>query len=314
VELENVFFHHIDWEDTIYRLTYDRSLTTLTQSIQAIGLRNPPILQKKENDRLRIVAGYRRLRVLQKLNQDPVPCKIVSPETEEQDLLFYNFNENVDRGFNPVEITMVMKKLSPFLGETGLISKVLPLLNLPPKVEIVRHYMAAAELSPIFFSALAQGRLFPETIELVIRKIPSLTTVIMAVFIFLHWGFQKQKEFLLDLSEISKRGGPEPERFLFSLPVIELLQLQDWTPQQKGEALRKYFRTCLYPTLAETEKRFERNISQMGLDERTRIRHPPYFEGGKYNLEIKFSGSKELKESLEKMAQALEEGKLSQLP
>lgn len=310
----DVYFSWIDWDDTTFRITYGRPITPLVQSIQAIGLQNQPVLQETEGDRFRIVTGFRRLHALKKIKGEPVSCKIAPAEAKGKSLFLFNFHENMDRGFNPIEQSWIMKKLSVFLEERELIQDYLPLLNLPAKKELFKRYLAISEISPIYLSALLQGRLFPETIESVIQDFPSAADLIFAMFISLHWGFQKQKEFLSDLWEMGKRELEKPESFLFSEPVAQLLRQDIRTPQQKGEALRKYFRACLYPFLTETEKAFQKKISLLNLDQRTKISPPPFFEGGRYGLEIKFSSSKDLKESLEKISQALQEGKLDDLP
>lgn len=314
LKTNSVSFSQIDWADTTFRISYGRPLRPLISSIQTIGLNNLPILQEKENDQLRIVAGYRRLRALQKIKQEPVGCKIASVETQEKDLLLLNFHDNIDRGFNLVEKSMVLKRLSNFIAEGELVEGYLPLMNLPPKKEISHRYLNAVKISPIYLPFLLQGRLFPETIMMVLRDFFSLADLVLALFISLHWGFQKQKEFLLDLKEIAKRSLSDPEHFLFSSPVVELLQRTTGTPQQKGEALRKYFRSCLFPTLTKTEKAFEEAVSHLNLDQRTKIFPPPFFEGGQYGLEIKFLSSKQLKVSLVKVSQVIDEGKLDELP
>lgn len=304
----------IDWTDATYRLTYNRPIGILTRSIEAIGLQQMPVLQEEEKNHFCIVAGYRRLQALQKLNWDPVSCKIASLETEKKDLLLINFHENLDRGFNAVEESLVVKKLSVFLEEEDLIRNYLPLLNLPPRKETIERCLKINEISPVYLPALLQGRLFRETVETVARDFCPVSHLVVALFIFLHWGFQKQKEFLSDLKEICIRRKEEPENFLSSRPIMDILQRSKWTPQQKGEAIRKYFRTCLFPILTETEKSFEDRITLLDLNQRTRIYPPPFFEGGQYGLEIRFSNPKDLKASLEKIQQALEDGKLDELP
>ena len=169
-------------------------------------------------------------------------------------------------------------------------------------------------MSPIYWPALIQGRLFPETIESVIREFLPLAHLIFALFIFFRWGFQKQKEFLTELKEICIRRSEKPKKILSTSTIMILLQQPTWTPQQKGQAFRKFFRNCRYPALTDTEKTFEAMISPLNLDQRTRINPPPFFEGGHYDLAVHFSSSKELKESLEKIIKVLEEGKLNGLP
>ncbi len=304
----------IDWADATYRLTYNRPLGNLIQSIETIGLQQLPVLQEKEKNHFCIVAGYRRLRALQKITRDPVSCKIASSEAERKDLLLFNFYEDIDRGFNAVEESLVVKKLSAFLEEKDLIRNYLPLLNLPPRKETIERCLKINEISPVYLPALVQGRLFPETVETVIKDFSPVAHLIFALFIFLHWGFQKQKEFLSDLKEICIRRIEEPENFLSAAPIMDTLHRFQWTPQQKGEAVRKYFRTCLFPILTETEKRFEDMISSLNLNQRTRIYPPPFFEGGRYGLDIRFSSPKDLKASLEKIQRVLDDGKLDELP
>jgi len=309
-----LFSSQIDWVDTTYRITYHRPIGHLIRSIETIGLQHLPVLQEKEKGCFSIVAGYRRLQSLQKIGREPVSCKIVSAGTGQRDLFLFNFYENIDRGFNAVEQSMVVKKIAAFIEEKELIHRYLPLMGLPPKKEVFERYKNLSEISPIYLPTLIQGRLFPETVETVIRDFRPMAHFIFALFLSLHWGFQKQREFLVDLVEISNRGGPDPEAFLFSSSVMDILQRTHWTPQQKGEALRKYFRIYLYPSLTETEHLFEEMITPLKLDQRTKIYPPPFFEGGRYGLDIQFSSTKELEDSIEKIGQALEEGKLDGLP
>ena len=311
---KDVYFSRIEWEDTAFRITYGRPVIPLIQSIQAIGLQNPPVLQETEGGRFRIAAGSRRLHALKRIGRESVSCKIAPVGTEGKSLFLFNFHENMDRGFNLVEQSWIIKKLSVFLEERELTRDYLPLLNLPAKKEIFKRFLAISEISPIYLPALLQGRLFPETIEMVIRDFPSTADLILALFIFLHWGFQKQKEFLSDLREMGKRGLEKPGSFLYSEPIAQLMRQEIRTSQQKGEALRKYFRTCLFPFLTETEKAFQKKVSLLNLDQRTRLFPPPFFEGGKYGLEITFSNSQELIESMERVNRALQEKKLEDLP
>ena len=220
----------------------------------------------------------------------------------------------MDRGFNPVEQSWIVKKLSVLMEERPLIQDYLPWLNLPAKKEIFKRYLSTSGISPVYLTALLEGRLFPETIERVNRDFLPVADLIFTLFISLHFGFQKQKEFLYDLEEIGQRGLGEPAAVLFSEPVGELLRQINRTPQQKGDALRKYFRSCLYPLLTDMEKAFQEKVSELGLDQRTSLYPPPFFEGGRYGLEIKFSNSKELTESLEKVGQVLRDRKLEDLP
>jgi hypothetical protein len=313
-ETRNILFSQIDWTETTCLISYGRPIRPLILSIEAIGLQHPPIVQEDETGRFRPVSGYRRLLALQKTGREPFRCRVVSSSLGPRDLFLYNFFDNLDRGFNPVEQALVLKRLSGFIEEGQLIREYLPLLNLPPKKEVYRNYLKTAELSPLYLPALVQGRLFPEIVSRVMREFPSLAHLLFPLFLFLHWGFQKQKEFLSDLKEISLRLSRSPEELFFSATVFALLERSTATSPQKGEALREFFRRCLFPALTETERTFKEKVSALDLDRRTRIIPPAYFEGGQYSLEIRFSGGGELQESLLRISRALEGGSLDDLP
>jgi hypothetical protein len=309
-----IYFSQIDWSDTTFSLTYHRPLDPLIRSIRAIGLQHPAVLQENGQGRFRIVAGARRLRALQARGVEPFACWIAGNDTEQKNLILWSFYDNLDRGFNSVEQVLAVKKLYSFIPEKEFIEDYLPLLGLAPKKEILRRYLSVAEISPSYRMALFLGRLFPETMERVRRDFPSQENCILALFIFLQWGFQKQKEFLNDLGELSKRSGHPPETILLSNPLLEIMGRVPWSPQQKGTALRKYFRTILFPTLTDTEQAFSRALSPLNLDQRTRLSPPPYFEGGHYHLEITFSNNRELSESIGRILPSLEKGKFDSLP
>lgn len=311
---QEIALSQIDWEDTTFRMTYNRPIPLLAQSIQWGGLIKRPVLQKKDHDRYVVVSGYRRLLALYKLKEKSLFGHVAPEDSEEKDLLLFNFHDNLDRGFNPVEQILVVQRLSAYLAETDLIQGVLPLLSLPPKKEILARTLKLSEVSPVYLPALQQGRLLPEILEIVLRKFSSVADLILAFFIFFHWSFQKQKEFLADLTALAIREGQKAEAILTSSLFTELLASVTGTPPQKGDLLRASFHNRLFPVLRETETIFQGKMSSLNLDQRTRIKAPPFFEGGQYGLEIKFSGPKELRMSLKKCLEALEAGKFDGLP
>ena len=312
--IKEVTLSRIDWEDRSCRMTYGRPVQALACSIEAIGLLNPPVLQKKNGERYRIVSGFRRLQVLQRKGQGTVRCRIAPVETEEKDLLFFNFQENLDRGFNPIEQAWVLSRLSGAMGKEALIRDILPLMGLPPKKEMLDRQLQVTRISPVLWPFVMEGRLFPEIIQELLQEWPPLVDLILSLFILFRWSFQKQKEFLQDLLELSRRRGQRPGDILLAAPISRILSEVKGTAQQKGEDLRKSFRNTLFPLLTKTETLFTEQLSQLGLDHRTRLKPPAYFEGGIYGLEIKFSGPDELKSSLEKISRALALGKLDHLP
>jgi hypothetical protein len=312
--IEEVSLSQIDWEDRSFRLSCLRPIAALARSIEAIGLQTPPVLQKKKGEMFRIVSGFRRLQVLSRKGQRDVRCRIAPIEANEKDLLLFNFQENLDRGFNSIEQSWVLKKLTGLMDQGALIRDILPLMGLPSKKEMLDRSTSLMEISPVYWPTILEGRLFPEIIQELIQACRPQADLILALFIHFRWSFQKQKEFLRDLLELSQRKGQPPEAILITGPVSQLLSAGKGTPQQKGEEMRQFFWNQLYPVLTKTEKILAEQVAELDLDQRTRLIPPPFFEGGVYEMEIRFSNPEELKSSLERISRAVSLGKMDNLP
>ena len=305
----------IDWRDTTFQITYGRSLQPLKASIQAIGLQQPPVLQEGGVERRRIVSGRRRLRVWKQLNRSECPVRLVSADQPEGDLFLFNLQETIGlRDLNMIEQAVILHKLLRYFPEEQVLSDYLPLLGLPSKKEVLTRCLRIAAAGPWFWPAVLEGRLFPETLEWIDQDFPSQRELLAALVIHLRWGYQKQREFLAGMKELALRHQVKPEEIITSPPLTDWLKRGDLSPQQKGEAIRKFLHEALFPVSTETEKEFNEKRARMKLDPRSQLTPPPYFEGGTYRLEVRFSEERELRESLDRIQRALESGCFEDLP
>jgi hypothetical protein len=305
----------IDWRDTTFQITYGRSLKPLKTSIQAIGLQQPPVLQEGGVERRRIVSGRRRLLVWKQLNRSECPVWLVSADQAEKGLFLFSFYEAIGRGdLNGIEQAVILEKLLRYFPEEQVLSDYMPLLRLPPKKEILARHLRIAAAGPWFWPAVVEGRLFPETLEWIDQDFPSQRELLAALIVHLRWGYQKQREFLAGLKELALRYQVKPEKMITSPPLTDWLKRGDLSPQQKGEAIRKFLHEALFPVSTETGRAFNEKRARMKLDPRTQLTPPPFFEGGAYRLEVRFSEERELRESLERVQRALESGCFEDLP
>jgi len=304
----------IDGNDERYRLSYGRPLDGLLHSLDAIGLKRRILLQAKESGGFRVVSGWRRLTALKKRGASTVPAAIVSEETPFSDLFLFNFFDNADRGFNAVEQALAVQGLRRFLKDDTIVREYLPYMGLPPQGEVLYRFLSVAEMSPAFRPALLEGRLFPETMATIRKEFPSLGHFLPALLLFLRFSFQKQKAFLADLKETAVRRQQGPETVLEAPSLQQIFQAADWNALRKGEEVRKVFKTLLFPVLTECEERFRSVMAEGKLDGRTQIIPPPFFEGGAYQLHIRFSNPRELADSLKRVEDLAAAGKLDALP
>jgi ParB family chromosome partitioning protein len=305
----------IDWREVTFRITYGRPQEALRRSIRALGILQPPVLQPGPAGRLRIVSGRRRLLIMKEMGLGAFRARLADPDQTAAGLFLFNLHDNLGtREFNPVEQALAVKGLSRYLAEEEVVRNYLPLVGLPPHPSALRRYRALAEVSPHFWPAFAQGRLFPEVLDLLDRDFQPWTELLLTLCLALRFGFQKQKELLEGLQEMILRRSVPLETLLRHSGILDLLSRESLTAQQKGENWRRSLRTELYPTLAATEKAFSGQVKEMDLDERTRLKPPPFFEGSRYELVVQFSDSTELEASLNRVQRALEAGKLDDLP
>lgn len=305
----------IDWRDTTFQITYGRPLEPLRTAIQALGLQQTPVLQRVKGDRLRIVSGRRRLRVWKQLERTECPARLVSADQPEKSLFLFTLYENIGlREPNVIEQALMLEKLLRYFPEEQVLSEFMSLLGLPPNKGMLRRCVCIAGAGPGFWPAIREGKLFPEILEQIARDFSSLRELLAALLIHLHWGYQKQREFLAGLNELAFREKVDPEVLLTSSPLTDGLKRCDLTPPRKGEAIRKFLHERLFPVSTATEKEFQEKRTCMGLDSRTQLTPPPFFEGGTYRLEVRFSEGRELRESLDRLQRALESGCFEDLP
>jgi hypothetical protein len=305
----------IDWRDTTFQITYGRSRQPLQASIRAVGLLQLPVLQEGGVEGMRIVSGRRRLQVWKQLGRSECPVRLVSADQPDSGLFLYRFYETLGRGdLNGIEQAVLLEKLVRYIPEDQVLSDYMPLLGLPPKKEILGRFLRIAAAGPWFWPAVVEGRLFPETLEWIDQGFPTLRELLAAFLVQLRWGFQKQREFLAGLKELALRQRVNPEKIITSPPITDWLKREDLSPQQKGEAIRKFMHEALFPVSTGTERTFKEKRARMKLDPRTRLTPPPFFEGGTYRLEVRFSEESELRESLNRIRQALEDGGFRDLP
>ena len=71
---------------------------------------------------------------------------------------------------------------------------------------------------------------------------------------------------------------------------------------QKAKRTLSYLRSRRFPLLTRSEEAFEKRISGLGLPERVKISHAPFFENPDYRLEILFRDGKVLGETVKNLA------------
>ena len=102
----DIFFHKIKsipiknieiWDDVEARLLEEEGVSELAESIRKEGLQNPPIVQKGDKGKYKLIAGQRRLAALKKIGVQNSPVLVVQRPYEESDARAVSIIENLHR-------------------------------------------------------------------------------------------------------------------------------------------------------------------------------------------------------------------------
>jgi hypothetical protein len=279
-------------------MSFGFDLNPLVRSITQVGLINPPFVALENKGRVQVVAGYRRILALKKLQWERVPCRDLSHMSLRERLLFNFYDNHATRRFNDVEISMVLSRMVKHLSKEAVVKDMMPLLGLAAHGPILDRYLALDAVEHPIQMALVQKTFSFRALR------PLLDTdgdTRQAVF---HWmsqfkfNFNQQLqavEYIFDLCEKeNKRARTLLEEDDFGIPLKD----GKMNPPQKAKQVVDRLRSRCYPALTEAEQVFRTRVSRLGLPDGTVIKHPPFFEAPQYRLETAFRNGRELQEKL----------------
>jgi ParB family chromosome partitioning protein len=300
----SIQLEEVDWDDTSCLITYGPLPEKLILSIQAVGLIQKPLLQRKSDGLFQIICGSRRLAVCQHLGLDPLSCEVLSTSTSPVAGLRMAIYDNVaQRGLNPVEKSLVLTKMAQHESQAQLVQEFMPLLDLEPSDTLCGRYMQLAPLEEPILDAIAGGTLH-ERIGFILSPLEREDR--LAFFNFfqeLPFSVSVQEELVETVVEIGQRDNFPPRQVLDSAEVNELRRAHKMPARQRAQQIRRQLQAWRAPRLAARKERFVREARDLGLPSKVRLIPPPYFEGPKWSLECTFERGDELATRLREVAE-----------
>lgn len=286
--------------------TNRNDLESLRQSLQEVGLLNPPWLKPLPEGYFAPVSGWRRLQAASDLGWETLPAWVLPPDTPElESLLLYLHDNAFSRPFHPLEQALLSVRLLDFWPRPRIVRQVLPLLRLPPSPTILERLVAAASLEPPWQELLAQERL---SLLAAAHLAPWDPQARAAAWPFLHrlpWSHSKQMEFLEGVEILAHREGVTIPEILARPELGRILEDEALPPAQRAERIRHLLQEWLSPRYSAARRLFETGLTRLGLKSHPRLslKPPPAFEGRDFELTVKFTDSRELKQHLETLWQ-----------
>jgi hypothetical protein len=128
----------------------------------------------------------------------------------------------------------------------------------------------------------------------------------------LQLGENHLRDFIDWLEETALRDGGT-SRGVLSQPEIRHPLASKLSRNDKLKAVKDALRRVRYPRLSRLEEDLKVAVKALDLGGRVRISFPPSFEGDEVTMEIKARNAKELDESVVRLRQRLDDGRLQQI-
>lgn len=290
----------MDLENGPFCMSHGTAPPLLAESIERVGLLQPPLIRTSSEGKYDVVCGFRRLRALEALGRTSCLCRDLAPlEYNPVELLELALLENLaTRAINDVEKGLVLEKLGRHVDRETLIRKYMPLLNLSPRKTLLDNCLALADADPPVKEAVAQGTLSFKAFQAMRGISREAAKAICRIFNNLNYSFNKQLQFIDYIKDISYANNQPIADVLRYDKIIAVLENPSLNTPQKSTRILEYLRRLRLPVLTEAEQSFQHTVSDCKLPKGVRVHHPPFFEGSEFRLEISFKSGKELREKI----------------
>jgi ParB/RepB/Spo0J family partition protein len=296
----------IDSTDDTYCLSLHTHPVSLAASIKAVGLISPPVLRQREDLKYLVVCGFRRVEACQALGWLKIPGRVLLGEVSQLDLLKLAIEDNRShRPLNVVEQARGIEKLNPYIPPRHRLESLSSLLGFPPSKKVSGKLSKLNQLPEPIQAGVLDASLSLEAAVHLCDFSPADAILLFDILKGLKLSQNKQTQVIKLIQEIGIREEVKAVRVLESKEIRTILDGPDLNRQEKASALRAYLKQRRFPTLAEAEEKFHRELKALRLTERLHLTPPPYFEGGTYTLRVRFTTMRDFDEcrnSLDRMA------------
>lgn len=282
--------------DDRFRISFFYSGTELKDSIQDVGLLNPPVLTRREGQ-LILVSGWKRVLACLNLELRLIPI-FIAGQKDDLELFTASVYENASvRSLSGIERAETLARLKKFgVSDAALVRRFFPLLGIPCNPEYLKLFISLAEFSS-------------EEKKQMHQKNMSMAVLQALVFfdlgereLLLPWlqalGQNKQRELLNLLRDISLRD-KQPLLAILNAPQIRELASNDkLSLPQKAEKILSFLRVARNPSLSLWTKTFEAVLKKLDIEKGIVVDPSPYFEGEDLALHFSFKSREELLERL----------------
>ncbi len=308
--LQHLPLSNINIADDSFRITFAPRLDELKRSIRVVGLFNPIHLRHTPDGAFQLIAGYKRLLVLQELGRQSIPAIVhEASDLSPTQAFLWNLHDNaVTRSLNLIEKSRALVKLQQFysVDEGELVKRFLPLMGDDPSYKILHQLLTLDALTEPMKNHVVMTDLALSSAARVAEFSPSTQQELLSVLAHIRPSTNKLNELLTLIREIAARDGLTVEEILNRYQLLQLVADPNTPAADKVRALRQALKGVRLPQLSERQQHLASMIQGLELPDAAKLVADPYFENQKMKLEYHFSQPEELGDLIEKIQQAFQ--------
>jgi hypothetical protein len=260
-----------------------------------------PWVTKGEDGDWVVVTGFRRILAMAGLGQEVSPVIDVSDSGASPVELFriHLYDNLATRRFNDIEKAMTLDHLATWFPLEEVSQEYLPLLGLPPKMDILKSFRQLQNLEDSGKTWFARKGVSLRMMELLASLDEAeLSPVLLGWIGKLRLNMNYQYEFIELIMEISSREGLSIAQLLSEEPYSEIIEAQDEKISQKAKSVLRALKIRRFPRLSKAEDFFSKTLSMIPLPEGVKVDHPPYFENPEYRMTISYKSGEGLRKKI----------------
>lgn len=294
---QEISLNQINFPDGTYRYHYLHfDLSPLRRSIELHGIQTPILLESTQSG-YRIINGFRRLEIAQKMDIEMIPA-LVSEKSPLENLKWSLIDNRVQGEFNLYEQTKALECAKDLgAGESVIIEEFLPLVGLHAHKNVYDEYRGFLRLPPQlieFFTEKDISISRTQTFQNLSTEGQQIAVDLLQTF---SPGINVLDELLTNLYEISRRTDtPVPE--LYAELEIEQILEKAGQPHIALGQIRQRLQEYRYPVLSETNQQISRLVSELDLGENVRINWDKRLENRGINVTFHWETLHDMKESI----------------
>ncbi|MBW1649079.1 MAG: ParB N-terminal domain-containing protein [Deltaproteobacteria bacterium] len=295
---EEVFIADIDVADASYRISTNKPLSALEESIKSVGLINFPTLCRNQKN-FYIISGFHRVKACIHIGVRKIFANIIDLKQQNGKYLKATIaisNNSFARALNFVEMARAFNLLLKVYSDKDVMLEKATEFNLPNSPEFFEKIMKINKM-PSFL----QDALVKETVALPIalemkRFDEEEQKIFIRLFDKIRFSLNRQRSLMLLLKEVSIiEEVLISELFFKDKEIACIVSDKEKDNKQKARLLLEALTKRRYPVLIEAKKRFEDNLKKLNLGCNIRLTPPINFENDIYSLSINFKNIEELK-------------------